>query len=98
MTAGKAIGERLVRTRTGATPTRQSVLARTKSLQRRYGIRECSFHSLRHFFCTTLIQRGASMEAVRKLAGHSSLSVLDRYVHASGRDLREAIGLLVRAA
>jgi site-specific recombinase XerD len=42
-------------------------------LEKKLGIREWSYHSLRHYFCTTLIRRGASVEAVRLLAGHSKL-------------------------
>jgi site-specific recombinase XerD len=49
---------------------------------------------LRHYFCSTLIRRGASVEAVRVLAGHNSLMVTQRYVHATGTDLRAAIAKL----
>lgn len=38
-------------------------------------------HMLRHSFCTHLIVAGASSFAVQALAGHSSPSVTQRYVH-----------------
>lgn len=76
------------------TPARQDVLARFKRLERKLGLKERSFHALRHSFLSRLVRRGASVEAVRVLAGHSSLTVTERYVHATGNDLRHAIDLL----
>ena len=82
---------RLVVTDAGTTPTRQLVLARLKALQQRHGLPARSFHSLRHFFCSVLIRRGASVEAVRLLAGHSDLATTQRYVHATAGDLKAAM-------
>jgi integrase len=78
----------------GRTPTRQHVLTVIKSLQTRHGLKERSFHSLRHYFCSVLIRHGASVEAVRVLAGHSKLDVTQRYVHANAADLTAAIAML----
>ena len=66
----------------------------SRRLEQKLQMREWSFHSLRHYFCTTLIRRGASVEAVRVLAGHSGLAVTQRYVHATGADLKAAIAKL----
>lgn len=55
-------------------------------------MKKWSFHRVRHFFCSTLITRGANLEAVRLLAGQSSLAVTQLYVHAQARDLAAAIG------
>lgn len=79
----------------GHTPSRQNVLSKLKAEQVRLGLSERSFHALRHYFCSTLIRRGASLEAVRVLAGHSALAITQRYVHASGADLVAAIGTLL---
>lgn len=78
------------------TPTRQAVLHSLKQLQARHGLPERSFHALRHAFCSILLRRGASVEAVRVLAGHSKLDVTARYVHASADELRGAIATLRR--
>jgi integrase/recombinase XerC len=78
----------------GKTPSRQAVLTRLKALQERVKLPPRSFHSLRHYFCTTLIRRGASVEAVRQLAGHSGLDITQRYVHANAADLAGAIAKL----
>jgi len=40
------------------------------------------------------VRRGAGLEAVRVLAGHSKLEMTQRYAHATGDDLKVAIGKL----
>ncbi len=82
---------RIVVTRDGTTPRRQRVLGALKALETRLGMRAWSFHAIRHAFCSILIRRGASIEAVRVLAGHSKLDVTQRYVHATGDDLKATI-------
>lgn len=85
---------RIVVNSRGSTPSRQHVLTVLKALEQRSGVRAWSYHSLRHYFCSTLIRRGASVEAVRLLAGHSKLDVTQRYVHATAADLQAAIATL----
>jgi integrase len=91
---GKLPRARLILTSTGQTPTRQNVLARFKRLLATHGLNEWSFHSLRHYFVSTLVRGGGSVEAVRMLAGHSSLAVTARYAHATSRDLVATIDKL----
>jgi site-specific recombinase XerD len=38
---------------------------------------------------TALMRGGANLEAVRELGGHSKLHTTQRYVHATGADLRD---------
>ncbi len=92
--AGRAHDAQVVLDEAGKTPRRQELLRVFKRLLRKLGLKERSFHSLRHSFLSRLVRRGASVEAVRMLAGHSSLTVTERYVHATAGDLRRAIGLL----
>jgi integrase len=54
----------------------------------------CVLHSTRHTFCTRLGERGADAFAIQRLAGHSSIVISQRYVHASGPRLDTAIALL----
>jgi integrase len=54
----------------------------------------CVLHATRHTFCTRLGERGADAFAIQKLAGHSSIVISQRYVHAQGPRLNTAIGLL----
>jgi integrase len=91
---GQPIGRRVLLNNAGRTPGRQHILMVLKRLEVKLGLRPWSFHALRHYFCTTLLRRGAHAEAVRVLAGHSSLKVTERYLHAAATDLHQAIARL----
>jgi integrase len=89
---GKAPEGRVVLTSRGTTPRRQHVLGKLVDLQRRLGTRRTwSVHALRHAFCSHLVRVGIGVEAVRALAGHSSIRMTNRYVHATGADLQGAM-------
>jgi site-specific recombinase XerD len=75
----------------GSTPGRTHVLTALKALLKRENLPERSFHALPHYFCSFLVRRGASLVAVRLLAGHGNLQTTQRYVHAAGGDLKAAI-------
>ena len=51
-------------------------------------------HSFRHYFATTLVERGANIRAVQELLGHASLNTTQVYVAVTGRHLEDAIQLL----
>lgn len=38
-------------------------------------------HDLRHTFCTILAQQGVSLHQVKALAGHSSITITEKYAH-----------------
>lgn len=85
---------RVISTLAGTTPSRAHVLTALKYHERKHGLREWSFHALRHFFISELVRRGVSVEVVRILAGHSKLDVTQRYVHAEASELRAGIARL----
>lgn len=92
--ANKDPRARVVLNGKGRTPGRQALLTALTNLEARLGIQHRSFHELRHFFLSALVRRGASVEAVRLLAGHADLKVTQLYVHAQGHELRAAVDLL----
>ena len=51
-------------------------------------------HSLRHFFCTELVERGADLRVVQELARHSQLSTTAVYVAATDTRQRLALEML----
>ena len=51
-------------------------------------------HSLRHYFGTRLVEKGANIRAVQELMGHSSLSTTQVYVGVTSKHLEGAIKLL----
>lgn len=95
-TRSKLPKARVITTAAGTTPRRSLVLRKFKALQHKLGLPGWSFHSLRHHFISELVRAGASVEAVRLLAGHSKLDVTQRYVHARAHDLRSAVANLER--
>jgi|ERR1035437_1161307 integrase len=75
--------------------TRDWITHAFQRARKRLGIPDtCVLHSTRHTFCTRLGERGADAFAIQKLAGHSSIVISQRYVHAQGPRLNTAIGLL----
>ena len=51
-------------------------------------------HILRHTFCSHLAMRGAPARAIQELAGHTDLTVTQRYMHLTPAALDAAIRLL----
>jgi integrase len=97
----EAVKDKLPRARillddAGQTPARQQVLYQYKRFLHRSGLKERSFHSLRHYFISELMKHGTGAEAVCMLAGHSKLEMTQRYAHAASADLRAAIDRLGR--
>jgi len=56
----------------------------------RAGIENLRFHDLRHTAATRMIEAGASIVAVSKILGHSSIQTTMRYVHPDN-SLRETV-------
>jgi len=56
------------------------------------GIKQCTFHDLRHSFVSNLIvNEGVDFETVMSLSGHKTLSMLKRYTHTNRKVKKEAV-------
>jgi integrase len=88
---GLARDARIVITTHGTTPTRQNILWRLQRTEKRHKLHPWSFHALRHYFCTSMIRRGANLPAVQLVAGHQDISTTMQYVHAEVEDVRRAM-------
>jgi integrase len=84
-------------TRVGTTPTRQNIRDRLARVLSRHHLRPRSFHAMRHHFCSSLLRRGASLEAVRIVAGHTDIETTARYLHATVDEVRQVMGKVSRS-
>jgi integrase len=50
-----------------------------------------SFHSLRHSFVSNLSAAGVPVDQIRELSGHSSISILQTYLHTNSEQLQSAV-------
>lgn len=57
----------------------------------RSGLREISWHVLRHTFASHLIMRGRSLKEVQELLGHSDYGMTLRYAHLAPSVKRDAV-------
>jgi len=47
---------------------------------------DISFHSLRHHFCSNALIQGVPIHLVQKMAGHSSITTTEKYLHVIPQD------------
>lgn len=69
---------------------RDYITRKFKKYLRKLNIDGC-FHSLRHYFITSLIKSGINLNYVKELAGHSEIKTTMNYIHILSNDLREAV-------
>jgi site-specific recombinase XerD len=66
-----------------------------KKAVRASGVNEkVHFHSLRHSFCSALVQRGVSLYTVKELVGHENIKTTQIYSHLQKQNLSQAVNLL----
>lgn len=61
---------------------------------KRADIKMLRFHDLRHTFATRLVLKGVDIDSVRKLLGHSSITMTMRYSHPTPEALKSAVSVL----
>jgi site-specific recombinase XerD len=58
------------------------------------GIRDFSWHCLRHTFCSRLVMAGVPLKTVQELMGHKTIQMTARYAHLSPHYLQDAVELI----
>ena len=51
-------------------------------------------HTLRHTAITHLVQAGVDLPTVKRISGHKTLIMVERYAHANGAHIQEAMNRL----
>lgn len=53
-----------------------------------------TIHTLRHTFCSDLVQKGIAIPVIQKLANHKKISTTLRYAHLNDAQLLDAVNIL----
>ena len=53
--------------------------------------KDITLHSLRHGFCSRLIEKGTDIRVVQQLAGHKNITTTQIYTHIKNKTLEQAI-------
>lgn len=53
-----------------------------------------TIHTLRHTFCSDLIQKGVVLPVIQALANHKKIQTTMRYLHLSNKQLEDAVSVL----
>ncbi|MBL8023383.1 MAG: site-specific integrase [Elusimicrobia bacterium] len=78
--------------------TRFTVSDCFREIVRKLGLRDITFHCLRHAFVNRLLSNGVSIYKASKMVGHSSVSVTEQiYGHLSKNDLESAFDVINKA-
>jgi hypothetical protein len=51
-------------------------------------------HTLRHTAITQLVQSGIDLPTVKRISGHKTLAMVQRYAHANGEHIQIALDML----
>ena len=51
-------------------------------------------HTLRHTAITHLVQAGVDLPTVKRISGHKTLAMVERYAHANGEHIQQAMDKL----
>lgn len=86
-----AICKRLFVTKKGNNLTNTTAFFKHKMFLSDIGLSYKKFHTYRHTYITNCIQSGIDIMTVRELAGHSDISMTQRYTHISTDHKIEAI-------
>ncbi len=65
-----------------------------KSALRRAGIKDFTFHDLRHTFASHMVMAGVDLTTIKELLGHKSIAMTLRYSHLAPSHKRKAMELL----
>ena len=87
-------GGPLFSSKVGAAFSPNSLVQVFARIYRGSGIDQATSHAGRHFFLTSLAEKGVSVHVLAALAGHRNISTTMVYLHANATVLRAAVELI----
>jgi len=86
--------EPLIKSQQGGFFSSQSLQNLFKQLYKSVGLGDCSSHSGRRKFATSLDENGVSIYIISQLLNHSNISTTQRYIQTSKHRLENSVNLL----
>ena len=86
--------EPLIKSQQGGFFSSQSLQNLFKQLYKSVGLGDCSSHSGRRKFATSLDENGVSIYVISQLLNHSNISTTQRYIQTSKHRLENSVNLL----
>lgn len=65
-----------------------------KKMESKHGVKHFRFHDLRHTTASNLIDNAISPSAVSKILGHSTIRMIERYIHCDEHEVSRAVNSL----
>ena len=90
----KAAGAPLFTSKAGTAFSPNSLVQVFARIYKASGIDQATSHAGRHFFLTSLAEKGVSVHVLAALAGHRNISTTMVYLHANATVLRAAVELV----
>lgn len=88
------LGPRVVCALDGAAVNRFTITRWIGAIEERANLPAKSAHKFRHTFATRCLKKGATLQELKELLGHSSLLTTQRYLHATPSSVERVIALL----
>lgn len=70
------------------------VSRRFRQACKKVGIQDFRFHDLRHHFASMLVQHGVDLYTIKKLLGHQTIGMTERYSHLAVSNLKNSMAVL----
>ena len=90
----RAIGAPLFQSKVGTAFSPNSLVQVFARIYTASGIDQATSHAGRHYFLTSLAEKGVSVHVLAALAGHRNISTTMVYLHANATVLRAAVELV----
>lgn len=90
----RVTGASMFKSKAGAAFSPNSLVQVFARIYKASGIDQATSHAGRHFFLTSLAEKGVSVHVLAALAGHRNISTTMVYLHANATVLRAAVELV----